>query len=127
MDDSDIDDIRMVAAWVFAVVCVPYAWVAVRDCIHIIHWHNTPFILHRLLISVLYLATVAVTGGMAWWTVWKGRPSARLWAIAASIMQLVIFVRTLMDPTRSFWSYQWGALIVGTIALGIFIPRRNHG
>jgi hypothetical protein len=39
---------------------------------------------------LLMPAVVAVVAGMAWWTLRKGGPSARRWAIAASISFLVV-------------------------------------
>jgi len=49
---------------------------------------------HRQLLAnllVLTLFTVQATVfGTAWWTVWKGKPSARGWGIAASVINILI-------------------------------------
>lgn len=126
MNFSEDVDIRMAAAWAFATVSVPQILFFTRDCLYIVHRNLAPIHLDRWAIAVLFSGTVAVICGLAWWTLWKGSPSARLWAVAASIMQVAVFVRSLIVPPRAATGYHWGALLIGVIGLGVFTLGRKR-
>jgi len=124
MDSSDVNYIRMAVAWSFVAISVPRVWFTIRDCLRIIYGHLAPMSFDHAVTAALLLGLSAFTGGMAWWMIWKRRPSARWWAIAASIMQVAAFAWALVFPPRSIWGYPWGALAVGIIGFSVFITTR---
>jgi len=83
-------------------------------------------LLPNLLIDVLFPVVVATITGVAWWTILKGKPSARFWGIAASLMYILIFLRPIIFSLRSVWWHHVGALFIGIIGLVEFLWR-NEG
>jgi hypothetical protein len=55
----------------------------------ILHPHNRPE-LRSALVLLAAFAPLILLFGTAWWTVWKGRPTARRWALAASFVNVAI-------------------------------------
>jgi len=77
---------------------------------------------------------MAVTYGMAWWTLKQGRPSARRWAIAASALMVLasgalIVSRLTLWPSRrfhgSFLMFQIFFLIAGILGLFVFLKSSS--
>jgi len=47
---------------------------------------------------------LAAVFGVAWWTVWKGKPSARGWGIAASLFYILVSLLPIIFFSRSVWA-----------------------
>lgn len=47
------------------------------------------FVLGNLVLATLLILILTVLYGMAWWTIWRAKSSARRWAIAASLATLL--------------------------------------
>ena len=63
----------------------------------------------------------------AWLTIWKDKTSANVWALIASVMLVLAFVRQFVIPMRTVWHHNVPALISGVVGLIVFLrPARNH-
>ena len=83
-------------------------------------------LLWGLLVRPAFSVCIAALSGIAAWTIWKAHPWARGWAIAASLMYLVIFVRPFILPTGLAWDHHLVALSVGLVGLFSFVwPDRT--
>lgn len=118
--------LRKYLSWVFAFTSLVCLQVALSSILHTIHpsiRHTVPrhyTLLLFLLVPTLFTILAAVSG-VAWWTVWKGRPSARGWGIAASLINILLplpiiyLSRTVRDI--------WMVLAIGVAGLVAFSRR----
>lgn len=74
---------------------------------------------------VLYVA-FSLTCGLAWWSIWKKRPSAKTWGISASVGYVVLFIRPIILFPRSAWWRHWSVLLIGTLGLLTFVPSHEY-
>ena len=83
-----IQELRKLAGWQFAgtgaAILSIAAWLFPG-----ILWSETGSSLLREVCSIAILFAMVVIYGIAWWAVWKERPSARVWAVAASLASLL--------------------------------------
>jgi len=78
-------------------------------------------LLRSLLIGPIFLVHVAAISGVAAWTIWNGKSWARGWAIAASLMYILMFLRQFIIPIRPSWDHHLVPLFVGLIGLVSFV------
>ena len=102
--------LRKYLSWVFAFISLVCLQVAVSTILFTIHRRHSPFLLLRFLVPVLSTIQAAIFG-MAWWTVWKKRRSARAWGIVASLINLLLSVALI------YFSRSEGVLVM--LAIGI--------
>lgn len=120
-DHLSVHDLRKYVGWCFVVESLLNIAISVRHILYAIHRHaHLP--LRSLLDAAWFSVTVAAIFGVAWWAVWKGKPSARGWGIAASLTYILIFLRSISFPPRSIWGHV-GELVVGTIGVAAFLRR----
>jgi hypothetical protein len=84
-----------------------------------------PF-LHRLLMYPIFPLEVAMVEGVAWWTIWRRKPWATGFGIAASLMFCLIFVRQFILPLPPVLDRHISALIFGIIGLAHFASRGKY-
>jgi len=82
--------------------------------------HKIP-LLRNLLVGPIFLVHVAAISGVAAWTIWNGKSWARGWAIAASLLPILIFLRQFIIPVRPGWDHYLVSLFVGLIGLVSFV------
>ena len=121
MHDLSIRDLRKYLCWCFAFQSLVILLFPFRRVVYAMHRHHALLALPSLLNAAFFSVTAAILG-VAWWTVWKGRPSARGWGIAASLTYFLIFFHPDIFPSRSIWRHV-GALLVGTIGMVAFLRR----
>jgi len=124
-------DLRRVLCWGFAATSIVFLWGSVRNILYAIHRHYEPAVLRALFIVVSFSAVTAVVSGIAWWTIWKSRPSGKVWAIATSFLNILIFIRSFIFPSifpwRPGWYHHEGALYVGIVGLIVFLwPEKRQ-
>src|SRR5437899_2569908 len=85
--------LRGFLAWVFAFTALVCLRIAFTTTLQTIHGHYNLLVLRNLLVLLAPAmnAVQCLVFGAAWWTIWKGRPSARRWGIAASLIYVLIF------------------------------------
>jgi hypothetical protein len=114
-------DFRKFMGWIFAATCLVNSITFARTFPKAIHQRYALPLLQRLLYAPVFPAAVAVISGVAWWTVWKGKRSARGWGIAASFMWTLVFLRQFIIPLRPVWGMHVGALFIGSVGLIAFL------
>jgi hypothetical protein len=98
-----------------------YVTISVRSFPYATHQFNSLPLLHILLLAPTLSVLMALISGMASWTIWKGKPSAKGWAIAASLIYVLIFLRQFIIPLRPTWDDRLGALFIGAVGLVAFL------
>ena len=100
--------LRKNLCWIFALAAFVYLQIAVSGILRTTHRPHAFLSLRNLLVPVLYTA-FAVVFGLASWTVWKGRPSARGWGIAASLINILVsltpVILAIIFSPRSVWGH----------------------
>jgi hypothetical protein len=107
--------LRKYLSWSFAFTSLVCLWVIPRT---ISQPH--PFRLLLLAPPGLFVG-FAVVFGMAWWTVFKGKSSARWWGIAASLINIQVSLLPVVIPPHSIWngfSLLLGLGVAGLVAFG---------
>lgn len=119
-------DIRKVMCWIFAFTSLLHLLVAFRFILHIIQRQYVYPLSRNIFIAALFSVLVAIISGVAWWTIWREKRSARIWGVAGSIMNILIFFRPMILPTRSSWDHHIGALYIGVVGLVVFVWSGNQ-
>ncbi len=114
-------DLRRYVGWCFAFESLLNLVISFQRILYAIHRHYA-FLPLRNLFDAASFTVMAAIFGVAWWAVWKGKPSARGWGIAASLTYILIFLRSIIFPPRSVWGHM-GTLVVGTIGMAAFLRR----
>jgi len=73
-----------------------YLWIVPMTILRAFHRYHDFLTLRALLVPAVFLVQTPIYG-MACWTVWKRKPSARLWAIVASLIYILI-------PLLAIWA-----------------------
>lgn len=115
-----MQDIRKILWWLFAVTSLLHTAVFLRCILHGVRYHYPPPLFRSLFVTALFSFVLAILAGVAWWTIWKDRQSARGWAIAASVMTILIFVRQFIFPPQPPWYSHLGALYIGIVGVVAF-------
>jgi len=82
-------------------------------------FHNLP-LLRNLLAGPIFDLCVIALSGIAAWTIWKAHPSARGWAIAASVPFVFIFIRPFLIPMHTILDHNLISLVVGLVGVAAF-------
>jgi hypothetical protein len=114
-------------AWVFAATCLLHVLVSIRTFRYAVHPHIAAGSATALRTSAFFSIGVALVCGVASWKISRRRLSARVWGIAASLMNVLVFVRSNTLNARLDWTNHVGALLVGVIGLVAFLGRTDDG
>ena len=112
---------RKIMCWFFAFVAVVCLWIVLIHISNTIRYYHS---LHHPLLGMivptvfLLLATIF---GMAWWTVWKDKTSAKIWGITACLINILVTLMTYIRHSRSLSSRQWELFAVGIVGLIAFL------
>jgi hypothetical protein len=118
------EDFRKLMFWIFAATSLGFSALLLYS----IPRHPPKVsLLQNLLIGRIFCVHVAAVSGLAAWTIWKAHTWARGWAIAASLMYLVIFMRRFVIPIRPAWDHGLLALSVGLVGLAAFAWQVGDG
>ena len=124
--------LRWALSWNFAFLCllctVLACWLIVRTSqLQVNAASSHP---RALLVDAVFPA-MATVFGFAWWKMWKQRPSARAWGIAASVLITAHPVWRIIRFPRSIHGYNVLVLAVGVVGLLAFLmpdeatPKQN--
>ncbi len=120
---KDVRDLKKFMGWMFACLSLLYLTLFVRTIPYAIQWQLAAPFPRNLLAPPTFWGVVACIAGVAWWTIWKGKSSARGWAIAASLMNILIFLRQFIVPFRPVPGRHVGVLFFGVVGLVTFLRR----
>jgi len=111
---------RNVLWWIFAFTCLRYMIISARSIPYAVHRQHALPLGRSLLLFPTFSIAVTVVCGVAWWTLWKGGRWARSWAIAASLMYILTFLRQFIIPVGLIWDRYMASLLVGIVGLVVF-------
>jgi hypothetical protein len=78
-------------------------------------------LLWNVLHGPIFSFHMAAISGVAAWTIWNGKTWARAWAIAASLMYILMFLRQFIISSRPGWDHNLPALFLGLLGLLSFV------
>jgi hypothetical protein len=113
--------VKKVLCWIFAVTSLLYLENLYQITLYGMRRHYAPSLFLSVLLAVAFDILVVGFSGMAWWSIWKEMPSAKGWAIAASAMHILIFLRQFIFPSQLVWGRHAGALVIGIVGLIAFL------
>lgn len=116
---------RAVLSWVFAftaLLCLSIAVWYLQAAVHRFHSLPPP----RLLIVPAIFSLMAVIYAASWWTTLKGKPSARVWGVLASLTNISVFVLPMFLHSRSAGGHNLVSLAVGVAGLIAFAGRNEE-
>ena len=106
--------------WIFLATSLHYLRVSIENFPYAIRQQGPVLLIRILLMAPVFSMVVSVISGLAWWTVWKGKSSARGWAIAASLACVMAFARQFIIPLQPDWDWQLSSLWIGVVGLVAF-------
>jgi hypothetical protein len=106
--------------WIFLAISLHYLRVSIENFPYAIRQQGPVLLIRILLMAPVFSMVVSVISGLAWWTVWKGKSSARGWAIAASLACVMAFARQFIIPLQPDWDWQLTWLWIGFVGLMSF-------
>lgn len=112
--------LRIFLGWIFAFTMPVCIVAATRTILHISHRHHIVSFAHILAFALLFVLLASIFG-MAWWTVWKGKITARLWGVGASLIYILLSLWEIIYLSRSVWSDFGGMLTVGITGIVVFL------
>jgi Tfp pilus assembly protein PilF len=121
-DRHNAGSLRRALAWIFAAEALHYLEIGLKSMPDAVHQHSG----FALLAAAPFPLLVAYISGGAWLTIWQRRPSARGFAIAASAIQILIFVWQFVPPVRFAGDFHVIALWVGAVGLLAFLSRKQE-
>jgi hypothetical protein len=105
--------------WVFLLAILTGLGNVARAILH----PRSRTLLQNLLLGPLFYSAMAALSGIALWAIWKDKSWARQWAIAASSIYLLVFLRQFIIPVRPAWDHYASSLIVGIAGVAAFSWR----
>ena len=116
-----LQGVRKVMGWQFAVESMASLWLAAWAISQILRRWSRDFLVLEICVAAILL-TVAAIYGIAWWRVWKERPSAKVWAVVASLANLLGSI-WLISRSWRFASCTWYMAEQGIAGLVLFLWR----
>jgi len=89
--------IGKVLSWLFAassLVCLVWLSIVIPYILRIVRPPDSFMTLRSLLVPGM-LSVLATVYSVAWWAVWKRKPSARAWAVATSLTSILVPLVTI--------------------------------
>jgi len=119
--------LRTLLCWLFGISSLFCLWNASWLVLRIMHRHDA-FQTSRSFLIAGILPVFAVIYSVAWWTVWKEKPTARGWGIAASLINVLFPVWGIFHSSRSLPGAIGIMFGVGVAGLVAFLWRNEqHG
>src|SRR5260370_12872563 len=97
-------NLRKLLSWNFVFLSLMCLWIALSYIFQIIHRHINPLHLRSLLVPTVLTVLTAVYGA-AWWTVWRGKPAGRGWAIAPSLPNILFPLPIMVFTPNVLWHF----------------------
>jgi hypothetical protein len=110
---------RTFMGWIFALAILAGLASVARAILH----PRSRTLLQSLLLGPIFYSTMALLSGIALWAIWKDKSWARWWAVAASSIYLLEFLRQFIIPVRPAWDHHVSSLIAGIAGVAAFSWR----
>ena len=114
-------DLRKFMGWIYCATSLRYLAITVSYVPYAVHEYFRHLLLTNLLTPPVISAVMAFVCALACWTIWKGKSSARSWAIASSLVLILIYVRQFIIPLRLGWDHGLVSLLAGVVGLIAFL------
>jgi hypothetical protein len=114
--------LRKNLCWVFVLTSIICAGIVVQSVLEEINRYYASPPLLTLLVPTLF-SVLAIVFGLAWWTIWKVRPSARGWGIAASLINVLVSLVPLALSSHTVWRCSGATLPIGIAGLIAYTRR----
>ena len=112
-------DSRQFMFWIFAFwPLLSVAQILYLYSLHRLYWF--PF-LRNMLGGPWFNVHMAAISGVAASSIWNGKPWARGWAIAGSLMFLVMYFRQFIINPQPSWDHHLVVLFIGILGLTAFV------
>jgi len=111
--------LRKYLCWVFAFSCLVCLGIALRRTLYIVHRHYAFLPFAHLRVPAVFLIQ-AVICGVAWWTIWKEKPFARAFGIAASLIFVGVPLWGITFFSQSVWGNEGIVLAIGVAGVVAF-------
>src|ERR1035438_3112396 len=111
--------LRIFMGWTFAIASVICFVITVLFIRQSFRGDFALSALSRLICSALFLA-LTMTFGVAWWTIWTDKPSARRWGVAASSIHVLLTLWMIVFRSYLILSSQGFGLALGVVGLIAF-------
>ncbi|MGA7242115.1 MAG: hypothetical protein WBX19_02980 [Terracidiphilus sp.] len=102
--------LRKLLGWNFALFAVVSILNGCWLLIEPIHGRGASLPIPLLAVEVAFFV-------VAWWMIWKGKPSARIWGGAGSLMLILDSLYFYIRTSRSLW----GMLMLGSVGVAAFL------
>jgi hypothetical protein len=79
--------------------------------------------LQSALVGPMFYSVMIGASGIALWAIWKDKSWARGWAVAASSINILAFLRQFVIPVRPAWDHYLASLVVGIVGVVAFLWR----
>jgi hypothetical protein len=117
-----MQSLRNLLCWLFAIVSLMCLQITLSSIPSILHRPYAVLSFRYLLVPMVF-SVLTILFGMAWFTVWKGKPSGKWWGIAASLINTVLSFWQIIHFSQSVWGYQGVTLAIGGTGLVAFSWR----
>ena len=114
--------VRKLMCWLFALSAVLCVWNACHLIVYISHRHDA-FQSTRSWTIASVMPVSAAIYSVAWWTVWQGRKSAKLWGTVGSLMFIVLAAGGMLYSSRSLPAARVAMLAIGIAGFVAFIQQ----
>jgi hypothetical protein len=117
-------DFRQFMFWIFAVwPLLSLAQILYLYSLHRLYWFP---LLRNMLIGPWFSVHTDAISGLAASSIWKGKPWARGWAIAGSLMFLVMYFRQFIITVPPSRDHHLVVLFIGILGLAAFVWPDKH-
>ncbi len=116
---------RLTLCWFFLWECVLSLPGLIYRSLRVVYLQYG-FLPVREQLKAAYFVALIVIFGVAFWTFWTAKRSARSWGIAASSAYILIYLQPLIFLSGLIWWHSLGALFLGIAGLIAFSPPREN-
>jgi uncharacterized membrane protein (DUF2068 family) len=114
-------DYRSLLCWVFAATFLTSLLNLASTILH----PRSRTLLENLLLGPMFYAVSAAIWAVALWAIWKDKSWARPWAVVASSIYLLEFLRQIVVLLRPAWDHHLSPLLIGILGVVAFSWHSN--
>lgn len=120
-----MDTARKIMCWLFAISVAFCLWNEFRVLVYISH-RNEAFQTVRTWVLCSVLPALGSIYATAWWRIWKGKSSARVWGMVASATFILFPLFGILYPPGSVPPAVWVTFAIGICGFEVFLKQRGN-